>query len=199
MRTRRRRLTIGSSTEPTVLESGRPSIQRQRRPDPTAAPDEAGAVGLPLEVADRLALDGHHVRQPEPRLVSRSRPARREHHVQLGNALGLDEEVRERRVGRIGRRRHQHDLGIRRQLDVPGSCPQVHDRDPAHLGVVFRRDEHVERGGDRAVLPGDLRPVLGEHHLVAVRLPPGGLVAGRPALAAVRHRGGRRTCLPRRA
>src|ERR1700674_2457264 len=62
-RTRRRRLTIGSST--------------------AAAAEEAGAVGLPLQAADAVAFDHRHVRQPDRRVAARPRPARHQQRVQL--------------------------------------------------------------------------------------------------------------------
>jgi hypothetical protein len=76
---------------------------RQRRPEPSAAADEAGAVGLPLEAAHRVTVDRHHVGKPHVRLVGFPRPAGREQRVDLGRALRLDEEVGKRRVGRVGR------------------------------------------------------------------------------------------------
>ena len=54
-RTRRRRLKIGSSTEPAVFESGRPSITDDRRPHRPAAAEEAGAIRLVLDDAGRAA------------------------------------------------------------------------------------------------------------------------------------------------
>ena len=76
---------------------------RQRRPEPSAATDEAGAVGLPLEAAHRVTVDRHHVGKPHVRLAGFSRPAGREQRVELGRALRLDEEVGKGRVGRVGR------------------------------------------------------------------------------------------------
>src|SRR5205823_2958795 len=111
-RTRRLRLKMGSSTEPAVLDSGRPSM----------------------------------------------------------TAIGV----------RIGRRRGQHELGVGRHLDLSGPRPEVRDRDAAHLGVVFRRNEHLERGGDRAVTPMKLGALFEERRLVGVWFDAGGLVPGRP-------------------
>ena len=67
-----RRLKIGSSTAPTVFDSGRPSMHRDRRADRAAAAEEAGAVGLVLDDPAGLLLDGRDVRGPDRRLVARS-------------------------------------------------------------------------------------------------------------------------------
>ena len=56
----------------------------------------------------------------------------------------------------------------------------------------------LQRRRQRAVAAGDLGAVLGEHDLVAVGLDAARLVAGRPDLAAARHRAGRRRSPSRR-
>ena len=83
----------------------RPAVDhRGRCPDPAAAAEEPTAVGFPLQAADRLAFDDHHVGEPDRRLAARPWPARRQESVQLGRTLGVHEQVGKRRVGRIGRR-----------------------------------------------------------------------------------------------
>ena len=47
--TRSRKLKIGSSTAPTVLDSGRPSIDGDRRPNRVVAAEEAGPIRLELD------------------------------------------------------------------------------------------------------------------------------------------------------
>ena len=79
----------------------------------------------------------------------------------------------------------QDDLGVRRDVDVAPAAATVGERDPADLPVVLRRDDHLERDGQGAIAPDDLRAVLRERHLVVVGLAPARLVAGRPALPAV--------------
>ena len=86
----------------------------------------------------------------------------------------------------VRRGRGQHHLGVRRQLDLPCPWSEVRQGHAPYLGIVFRGHDHVEGGGDRSVPPGDLRSVFGEHDLVALRLVSRGLVADRPALAALR-------------
>ena len=82
----------------------------------------------------------------------------------------------------IRSRGRQHQLGIRRDLDVQRAAARVRDRYPAHLRMVVRRDDHVQRGGQLAVPPDELRAILCERDFVAVRLDAPGLIAGRPNL-----------------
>ena len=138
MRTRRRRLKIGSSTVPTVLESGRPSITEIGVRMLAPAPEEARPVGLELHVARRVSPshDGE-VRRPDLGLAGRAPPPRRQQRADVGDELRLHEQLGEGRVGRVGGRRRQHDLGVRGQLDLAGAAAEVRDRHAAHLGVVL--------------------------------------------------------------
>ena len=55
---------IGSSTVPTVFDRRRPSIAAIGVADVVAAAQEAGAVGLDLDLADRLAFDDRQMGGP---------------------------------------------------------------------------------------------------------------------------------------
>ena len=125
------------------------------------------------------------MRRPDSRIAGSARPPGGEQGVELGHGLRLNEEIRERRVGCIGRCRRQHELAIGGQLDLARLCPEVHERDPANLCVVFGGDHDFERGRDRAVAPAKLRSVLGERDLVGVRLDGGRLVGRRPDCSAL--------------
>ena len=65
------------------------------------------------------------------------------------------------------------------------SAARVGDRDAPDLGVVLRRHDDVEGGGERAVAPDELRAILGEHDVVAVGPRAARLVGRRPHLAAL--------------
>ena len=158
---------------------------RARCSDPMAATEKPRAVGFPLYAPDGLAFDGHHVRDPDRRLGSRPRAPRREEGVRLGHEGRLHEQVGERGVGRVRRRRRQHDLGVRRHVDLPGPRSEVGERDAPNLGIVFRGHDHRERGRDPVVSPGNFCPILGERHLITLGLHCARLVAGRPALATL--------------
>ena len=98
-RTRRRRLKIGSSTAPTVLDSGWPSMTDSGVRIPRPRPRNRRAVGLKLHVADGLAFDDDHVRRPDLRARRRPWPARREQGAELGHEFGLHEQVGKCRMG----------------------------------------------------------------------------------------------------
>ena len=120
-----------------MFDNGRPSTTAGRRPDRAAAAEEASPVGLVLDDAVGVILDGRHVRRPDPLLVVRTRPARRQQRAGLGIELGLDEQVLERRMGDVGRLRCQHQLLIRRELELAGPRAEVGERDAPDLGVVL--------------------------------------------------------------
>ena len=134
----------------------------------------------------RLALDDGEMRGPDLGLAGR-----RGGGASPGCAptsatiLGLHEQLGEGRMRRVGARRRQHDLGVGGQLDLARRARRIGDRDAADLGVVLRRDDDLERRRDRAVAPDELGAILGERHLVAVRLDAARLVARRPDLAAL--------------
>ena len=67
--TRQRRLKIGSSTAPTVFDSGRPSMTETGRADRPAAAEEARAVRLVLDDHAGLLLDRRDVGGPDLRLI----------------------------------------------------------------------------------------------------------------------------------
>ena len=102
-----------------------PVDHRDGRPDRPAAAEEAGAIRLVLDDAAGLSLDRRDVGGPDRPLVARSRPAGRQQRADLGRELGLHEQVLERRVGDVGRLRRQHDLGVRRQLDLALCEPRL--------------------------------------------------------------------------
>ena len=87
-------------------------------------------------------------------------------------------------MGRVVAGRRQHDLRVRRHLDLARFAAEVRERHAPDLGVVLGRDEHLEPGQQIAVAALDLGAVLEERHLVAVGLAPRGLEAGGPHLAA---------------
>ena len=65
------------------------------------------------------------------------------------------------------------------------SRARIGDRHAAHFGVVFRRHDDVEGGGQAAVASDEFGAILGEHDVVAVGLRAARLVGGGPHLAAL--------------
>ena len=72
---RRRRLKIGSSTAPAVLESGRPSITATGVRIPRPASQETRAIGLELRAAHDLAFDDRDMRRPQFAVAGEPRDA----------------------------------------------------------------------------------------------------------------------------
>ena len=185
-RTRRRRLTIGSSTAPMVPDSA-PAVDH--RPPVSGSRARGRGTGR-----DRSPTAGRRPSRPRPPTTWASQtgasPRDRGRRVASSVSSSGTYSVCTLRLENAGwasvrRRRRQHDLGVRRQLDLPRPRPEVRERDAPDLGVVLRRHDHLERGADGPVPPDDLRPVLGKRDRVAVRRAAPRLVAGRPGLAAV--------------
>ena len=110
----------------------RPRPRRRGPPRPTAP----RATRTRRVAEERLELGA---RTPSGRRASRTPGARR------------------RRPAAPGRARRRRSARAR-----ASATSEVRDRDAAHLGVVLRRDQHLERGRDGAVAPNELGAVLGE-------------------------------------
>jgi len=78
----------------------------------------------------------------------------------------------------VGRQFGQHHFGIGGDLDLADAGTAVGNRQAAHLGVVFGRDDDFEDGRQRAVAPRETRPVLGEDHPVLIGFDRSGLIGG---------------------
>ena len=119
-RTRARSAKIGSSTAPVVPESAPSRVERQRdracvRPRPMK---RARSVSQRRPSPTRSAPGVDDVRAPERALGRRARPPRGGDRRAPLVPLGLDEQVRERRVRAVGVRRREHDLAVARELDL---------------------------------------------------------------------------------
>ncbi len=162
-----------------------PSVQhRDGIADVVAAAEKAGAIGLDLDLADRLALDDREMGSPQLGFARAAAPTRRQDGAGRGEVLGLHEQLGKGLVRRIGQRRRQRDLGKGGELDVARFAPGVGDRDAPDLGIVLGRHDDIERGGEDPVVPHEFRPILGEHHVIAVGPCAARLIGGRPHLAA---------------
>jgi hypothetical protein len=75
--------------------------------------------------------------EPDLGLVRRTRAPRRQQRTELGNELRLHEEIGEGGVRLVCGLGSQHDLGIRRQVDLTVVALEIGDGQPAQLGIVF--------------------------------------------------------------
>ena len=89
-----------------------PVDDRDRRADRPTPAEEAGPIGLVLDDPAGLLLDRRDVRGPDRRLVAGSWTAGRQEGADLGDELGLHEQVLEGRVSDIGRLRREDDLRV---------------------------------------------------------------------------------------
>ena len=99
----------------------RPAVHHgDRRPDLAPAPEEARAVGLELHVAHGLALHDGEVRRPDLGLAGRPPAPRRQEGADVGDELGLHEQLGEGGVRRVGGRRAPARPRRRRSARSPG-------------------------------------------------------------------------------
>ena len=103
---------MGSSTAPTVSDSGRPSITetgvRTARPRPRNRARSVSYWTIPLGSSSTVATCAAQICRSSPdrgRRVASSAP-------ELGHELRLHEQVLERRMRDIRGLRSQHELGI---------------------------------------------------------------------------------------
>ena len=151
--------------------AGRPAqrarrVERgRRRPVPRAA-DEPEPVGLPRHGLGAIV---EPVRQPRRGVLRRARAAPGEEDGPPLDALGLDEQLRERRVRRVGRPVVDDDLGERRRLDA-ARAPVARRQAEVTDERAARRDGQAQPRLQAVVLPHDLDRPRPEPGLVAVRL-----------------------------
>ncbi len=184
--TRQRRLKIGSSTAPTVFESGRPSITETGERTDRPRPRNAGAI--------RLVLDDAAGSAPRPRRRVRPRSAGRRSIAGGGSPAGHRYRGRTRSArtgsGRPGERRRRPAERARSRRTTSarsgGSCELRLVSDTRRISASCSADTTtVKLGHDRAVAPRELGTVLRVGDLVAVGLRAARLVTGRPHLAGV--------------
>ncbi len=156
----------------------------ERGPDPAAASEEARAVGLELWSTHGLAFDHGEVRCPGFGFFGRPTATGGEEGGGARQVRRLHEQLGERGMCGVGSRRRQYDFAVRSDVDLPDLDAEIGDRHPTDLRVVLRGHRDLERCDDGAVVSDDLRPTLGEGHLVSIRLDTTRLVAGGPHFTA---------------
>ncbi|MCY1390258.1 hypothetical protein D9M71_50740 [compost metagenome] len=140
---------------------------RQRVAQPTAPAEEARAVGFELRGGDHLALDHREVRDPDRRFLRRTRTAGGDQRAELGQPLGLHEQLGEGRVRIVGGRRREHQFGIGGEFDIAGAASVVGQGDLAYLAIVLAGDQHFETGGQRVLALQELGVMFLEEHFAA--------------------------------
>ena len=137
----------------------------------TTAADKGAAVSLPAHRRAGLAFDHGKMRQPDRRIVGAARPAVGDQHRAI-ERFGFNEHSGEGRMGNVRRLRPQGQLNRRCQRDPARAAAAIGHRDPAHLGIVLRRNQHLRHGGKHAIAAVELGPSLGKDCGIGARLRP---------------------------
>ena len=184
--------TMGSRTEPSVLDRSAPaSVEGRRIRGRPPAADEPRAVGLVRDFLVAPARRRQHVEHPRRLLVGRAGTPPAQDGPVVGQYLGLHEQVAEGAMREIGVLRRQDDLGVARHLDVSRVVGQVGERDAADLDVVLGRHADLGVRFDVVIEPAVFRARLDEDGLVAIGLLPGRLIGGTTSTGPCRDRAGR--------
>jgi hypothetical protein len=180
---------------PVVFESGRPSIidigVRIRGRGRETRPRSVSYCEPPVLVPSTDATWAAHTAAPRATAGVASPEA-----FELGDGFRLDEQVRERRVGRVGRRAPARSRRT--------TSPRSPRRAPRLVSVTRRISasssarQHLERVVDAPSRALDLRAVLEERHLVGCPLDAARADAA-DQTAPLRGRARRRTCPSDRA
>ncbi len=95
----------------------RARVERRRRGRRPAPAEEPRPVGLELRRAGP-GVGRRDVHGPDRLLVVRPRPPPRQDRPDVGQPLGLEEQLVERRVGQVGPARAEHDLGVAGHVEL---------------------------------------------------------------------------------
>ena len=140
----------------------------------------------------RLRRSSRLRRQPDARPIVRARPGRGAGVSPGWRPMAAIRSRRRawRRPGAPHRQAAcQDELGIGGDFDVTRLVAGIGDGHAANFGVILRRDDDVDGGGECAVVSHELGAILGEHHVVAVGPRAARLIGRRPHRAARERRG----------
>ena len=150
-----------------------------------SAPEKARPVGFDFRPRRRIAVDDGQMRGIDRRFAGRAFAPCGDDGAEICAELRFDEQLGEGRMRHVLRLRRQHQFGVGSDFDRAGTAAAVADRDATDLGIVFGRDDHLHRRGQRAVAADEFGPIFLEAHRVVVRLKSHRLEAGRPDRSAL--------------
>ncbi len=159
--------------------------QRLRRPRRVATAQEARTVGFVGDRHDLGVMHRDQMEHPRWHFVVRTWPTRAEHGLLGGQDLALHEEVAEGRMRIVGRCGRQHHFGIGGDFHRALATAAVGQAQAPELDVVLGRDGDLQVALAAAAGTAELCLGVGEDRLIMVQRHAGGLVGGRPELAAV--------------
>ena len=150
----------------------RPAVERDGILERAAAADEARAIGFPFERTVRPSFEAQHVHRPGAGIARVARAAMADQRAALGQELGFDEQLAERRMREIIARLRQRHFDVAGDVDLADAIAVVDELQDAHLDVVFGRDRDLEPRRDLLVLAVERRDVRQEGRGVALGLAP---------------------------
>ena len=122
----------------------RASVERQRPCGAPAASEKTRAIGFPFDRTLRASLQAQRMERPRAGVAGIARPAMTQQRGAVGQVLGFDEDLAERRMGEVVGRRREDDLGVARHVDLADARAVIAHGDPAHFDVVFDRDGDIQ-------------------------------------------------------
>ena len=132
-----------------------PVIQCLRIASIAATPDKAHAVRLEAHGSCRSTTDKRQVKEPWRRVCRRARPPRREDRLQLWIEFSLDEELVERWMCGVGRRRTQHDFGVARRAEQSAPIRKIRNEHAAQLHRIVGRNRELAADLKALIPPPD--------------------------------------------
>ena len=143
MRTRVRRLNIGSRTAANRVGQRAAIHHRNRFPQRLSTPDKAGPVGFVLEPVVGSAV-GQHMGCPDFRVAGRTLAPLRDQPTRLGQILGLDEQIGKSGMRDVRRKGCEYDLRIGGDFDFPGAQPIIGQTQATDFRIVLGRDDDLQ-------------------------------------------------------
>ena len=122
--------------------------------------------------------------QPGRQLTVGARAALAQNRPAIAHDLGLDEELRKRRMRRVGGGRRKHDLGVTRHIERAPVTGGVRENDAAHLDVVLGGYDDFCGRIDPVLAPVEHRSPGVEKRLEIVGSLARRLIGRRPELSA---------------
>ena len=146
--------------------------------------EKTRTVSFKLNPADRIAAGRQHVHAPNGLVLCRTRTPMGQQRVVRRVKFSFNEQVAERGMGEVVSAWGQHDFGIAGQFDFARAIRIIRQRNAAHLGIVFGRNNHFHVGNDAGVTPPKIGFVLRKRYFIALRFRSDRLMPGGPDCAA---------------
>ena len=125
-------------------------------------PIRARPCGCPSQAED--------MNRPELFRIGSAGPSPAQQRAAVGLVFRFDEQLAERGVRQVRRRRGEDDLGVAGHLNLARAIRIVHDRQPADFDIVLGGDDDVEPGREAVVDAMERRALRRQRHQVVRRV-----------------------------